>query len=157
MLASFWPAGLLDGLPVMGMAIPDEATGNYTLMPLWIWVYCIVWWLIQDACKVRPRNLLSLFALQGLVTCFLSLLQGLVTRCLSVRSTLQPSIFNPPPSTLHPPPSTLNPQPSRWRASGCWTTSSSSRTSWPTTRCGRISWPRQGASLAPMCKLTPRL
>ena len=33
----------------MGMAIPDEATGNYTLMPLWIWVYCLVWWLIQVA------------------------------------------------------------------------------------------------------------
>mmetsp|Transcript_49584 Transcript_49584/g.117992 ORF Transcript_49584/g.117992 Transcript_49584/m.117992 type:complete len:349 (-) Transcript_49584:108-1154(-) len=63
MLASFWPASLLDGLPVMGMALPDEQTGNYTLMPLWVWIYCIIWWLIQDACKVAAIWVLNHFDL----------------------------------------------------------------------------------------------
>ena len=46
-LASYWPEGELDGLPVKGLAL-----GQYTLMPLWIWIYCILWWFIQDALKV---------------------------------------------------------------------------------------------------------
>jgi hypothetical protein len=25
---------------------------DYTLWALWVWIYCIVWWLIQDTCKV---------------------------------------------------------------------------------------------------------
>jgi H+-transporting ATPase len=41
-LASFWPEGKLDGLPVMGLAL-----GDYTLWPLWVWIYCLVWWFIQ--------------------------------------------------------------------------------------------------------------
>ena len=43
---SFWPEGQLDGLPVKGLAL-----GDYTLMPLWIWIYCLIWWFIQV-----PRN-----------------------------------------------------------------------------------------------------
>lgn len=55
-LASFWPEGLLDGLPVMGLAL-----GDYTLMPLWIWIYCVVWWLLQDAAKVFTISVLNHF------------------------------------------------------------------------------------------------
>jgi len=58
-LASFWPEGLLDGLPVMGLAL-----GEYTNMPLWIWIYCIIWWFIQDVLKVitiRSLNHFDLF------------------------------------------------------------------------------------------------
>eukprot|EP00960_Hanusia_phi_P064836 765932-Hanusia_phi.AAC.1 len=46
-LASYWPEGNLDGLPVMGLA-----RGTYTLMPLWIWIYCLIWWFIQDIFKI---------------------------------------------------------------------------------------------------------
>jgi len=46
-LASFWPEGDLDGLPVKGLAL-----GDYSLMPLWIWIYCLIWWFVQDALKV---------------------------------------------------------------------------------------------------------
>ena len=46
-LACVWPEGLLDGLPVMGLAL-----GDYKLLPLWIWIYCIIWWFIQDILKV---------------------------------------------------------------------------------------------------------
>jgi len=41
-LASFWPEGDLDGLPVKGLAL-----GDYSLMPLWIWIYCLIWWFVQ--------------------------------------------------------------------------------------------------------------
>jgi H+-transporting ATPase len=46
-LASAWPRGHLDNQPVEGLAY-----GNYTLMPLWIWIYCMFWWFVQDAFKV---------------------------------------------------------------------------------------------------------
>jgi len=46
-LASFWPRGILDGLPVLGLAL-----GDYTLFPLWVWIYCICWWFVQDCLKV---------------------------------------------------------------------------------------------------------
>jgi H+-transporting ATPase len=49
-LACVWPEGLLDGLPVMGLAL-----GDYKLMPLWIWIYCIIWWFIQDILKVSLK------------------------------------------------------------------------------------------------------
>jgi H+-transporting ATPase len=53
-LASYWPEGELDGLPVKGLAL-----GQYTLMPLWIWIYCIIWWFIQDALKVLTFSFLN--------------------------------------------------------------------------------------------------
>jgi len=54
-LACVWPAGTLDRLPVMGLAL-----GEYKLLPLWIWLYCILCWLIQDALKV-----LSIFLIEN--------------------------------------------------------------------------------------------
>jgi hypothetical protein len=41
-VCSFWPEGDLDGLPVKGLAL-----GDYTLWPLWVWIYCLIWWIIQ--------------------------------------------------------------------------------------------------------------
>lgn len=46
-LASLWPEGHTDGIATMGLA-----TGSYKLYPLWVWLYCLGFWLIQDACKV---------------------------------------------------------------------------------------------------------
>jgi hypothetical protein len=46
-LACAWPHGNLHGIEVEGLAL-----GEYRLWPLWVWLYCIVWWFIQDACKV---------------------------------------------------------------------------------------------------------
>ena len=42
-----WCAGAPDDISALGLAY-----GDYTLMPLWIWLYCIVWWFIQDTFKV---------------------------------------------------------------------------------------------------------
>jgi hypothetical protein len=38
---------LPDGLLLQGLA-----RGEYRLMPLWIWIYSIFWWFVQDAFKV---------------------------------------------------------------------------------------------------------
>ncbi|WIA12441.1 hypothetical protein OEZ85_012477 [Tetradesmus obliquus] len=47
-IACLWPGSRPDGIPTRGLAL-DE---HYTLWALWVWIYCIVWWLIQDTCKV---------------------------------------------------------------------------------------------------------
>jgi H+-transporting ATPase len=46
-LACVWPKGELDHQEVEGLAL-----GAYRLWPIWVWIYCIVWWFIQDAFKV---------------------------------------------------------------------------------------------------------
>lgn len=46
-LACIWPTGYTDKVPVEGLA-----KGSYTLLPLWIWLYCVFWWFVQDAFKV---------------------------------------------------------------------------------------------------------
>lgn len=46
-LACVWPKGDVDGIAVEGLA-----RGGYTLWPLWIWLYCVVFWFVQDTFKV---------------------------------------------------------------------------------------------------------
>ena len=58
MLASFWPAGELEGLPVKGLAL-----GACPLMPLWVWIFCILWWFVQDLLKVLTLGFLNYFHL----------------------------------------------------------------------------------------------
>eukprot|EP00243_Klebsormidium_subtile_P003303 TRINITY_DN16657_c0_g1_i1.p1 TRINITY_DN16657_c0_g1~~TRINITY_DN16657_c0_g1_i1.p1 ORF type:complete len:982 (+),score=329.76 TRINITY_DN16657_c0_g1_i1:182-3127(+) len=52
-LACVWPSGKLDDLEVKGLA-----RGNYGLWAIWVWIYCIVWWLIQDTAKVVAYRLI---------------------------------------------------------------------------------------------------
>lgn len=49
-LACAWPEGELDHVQVEGLARPGS--DDYTLWALWVWIYCIFWWLVQDALKV---------------------------------------------------------------------------------------------------------
>lgn len=46
-LSCIWPEGDLDHVPVEGLTL-----GDYKLWPLWIWIFCIIVWWIQDLCKV---------------------------------------------------------------------------------------------------------
>jgi len=46
-LACTWPASYPDGIYAVGLAYETP----YAL-PVYIWLYCIVWWLVQDAIKV---------------------------------------------------------------------------------------------------------
>jgi H+-transporting ATPase len=39
--------------PSAAVALAQVENDSYTLMPLWIWIFCVVWWFIQDALKVR--------------------------------------------------------------------------------------------------------
>jgi H+-transporting ATPase len=52
-LACVWPTTTLDDLPVKGLA-----RGDYGLWAIWVWIYCLVWWLIQDAAKVLAYKLI---------------------------------------------------------------------------------------------------
>ena len=53
LLACAWPDGDLDGTPVQGLA-----RGDYKLMPLWIWLYSLLCFIIQDGCKVATLLLM---------------------------------------------------------------------------------------------------
>ena len=46
-LACSWPASYPDGIYTLGLALRPP----YELV-VYIWIYCIVWWFIQDAAKV---------------------------------------------------------------------------------------------------------
>lgn len=40
-LACVWPEGELDHVPVEGLA--RTGGDDYTLWPLWIWIFCVFW------------------------------------------------------------------------------------------------------------------
>lgn len=56
MLACFLPAGEIDEVPIEGLA-----RGDYKLWALWTWVYCIIWWFIQDIAKVLTYRIVFHF------------------------------------------------------------------------------------------------
>ena len=41
------------------MQVQGLALGEYRLWPIWVWLYCIVWWFIQDAFKVVTYKLVE--------------------------------------------------------------------------------------------------
>ncbi|KAL4448940.1 hypothetical protein ABPG77_007657 [Micractinium sp. CCAP 211/92] len=58
-LACVWPEGELDHVPVEGLA--RTGGDDYTLWPLWIWIFCVFWWWVQDALKVITYYLVLKF------------------------------------------------------------------------------------------------
>jgi H+-transporting ATPase len=50
LVATFWPDGTSDGIPTIGLAHGDVPARRY--FAIWVWLWCIVWWFIQDAAKV---------------------------------------------------------------------------------------------------------
>jgi len=46
-LACVWPESMPDGILTKGLEL-----NGYSLLPLFIWLYCIFWWFIQDASKI---------------------------------------------------------------------------------------------------------
>ncbi len=53
-LACVWPEGKTDGLPTVGLA-RKTYDDTYTLWPLWVWIFCVLWWFVQDGLKVGWR------------------------------------------------------------------------------------------------------
>jgi len=56
LVACFWPNSRPDGIPTLGL----ERSAPY-ILPVFIWVYCLVWWVIQDAAKVYTYKFLKHF------------------------------------------------------------------------------------------------
>lgn len=46
-IAAEWPKGDLDEIPVIGLAVGDNA-----INVLYVWIYCFIVWIIQDLAKV---------------------------------------------------------------------------------------------------------
>ena len=55
-LACGWPVSTVDGISVQGLVLEEPK-----LLPLWIWIYCIIWWFIQDAAKVGAYAVLRYY------------------------------------------------------------------------------------------------
>jgi H+-transporting ATPase len=63
LVASFWPMSHPDEIPVYGLALGGQQ--NSYLMPFFVWIYCIMWWFVQDACKVLAYKVLEAFDIFG--------------------------------------------------------------------------------------------
>eukprot|EP00758_Cryptobia_borreli_P016204 Tbor_TRINITY_DN6086_c1_g1::TRINITY_DN6086_c1_g1_i4::g.10259::m.10259/K01535/PMA1, PMA2; H+-transporting ATPase len=57
LVASFWPDKEMDHIKSIGLAHSDDINGK--LMPLYVWLYCIFWWIIQDAAKMATYKILK--------------------------------------------------------------------------------------------------
>lgn len=60
LLASFWPKGVITGLPMLGLALPDTAS-DYRLWPVWALLFSVVVFLLQDLAKVLAWKLIDRF------------------------------------------------------------------------------------------------
>jgi H+-transporting ATPase len=54
LLACIWPSSRPDGIPTIGLEREEPH-----ILPVFIWLYCIVWWIIQDAAKVYTFKVLK--------------------------------------------------------------------------------------------------
>jgi H+-transporting ATPase len=63
LLACVWPKGETDHTPTEGLAL-----GEYRLWPLWIWIYCIIWWFLQDIAKVFTYRAIIKYDVFGFVS-----------------------------------------------------------------------------------------
>jgi H+-transporting ATPase len=52
LLASLWPVAHFQGVDLEGLI-----RGSYGIWPLWVWLWALVWFLIQDGLKVRVLRL----------------------------------------------------------------------------------------------------
>jgi len=73
-LACAWPRVEFEGTTVCGLALGKECVAksdrvhdkyNYSLWPLWVWLFCFFWFLVQDAFKVLTYQLIFKFDLFG--------------------------------------------------------------------------------------------
>lgn len=64
LVAAFWPDRTMDGINTIGLAHGDSAAAR--LMPLYVWLYCIVWWFIQDIAKVASYKVMEKFDICGI-------------------------------------------------------------------------------------------
>lgn len=59
LIACVWGKGTLDGRPVQGLSLE-----GYGVWPVWVWLYAIIVFLLQDAGKVRILIFLTVLCLR---------------------------------------------------------------------------------------------
>ena len=59
-LACYWPLSRPDGIPTLGLWQKPPA-----MLPVFIWIYCIVWWFLQDLAKVLTFKFLKAYNVFG--------------------------------------------------------------------------------------------
>ena len=59
-VASVWKDGRMDDIWTVGLA---HGSGNTHLLPIWVWLYCIFWWFVQDVVKVLTYKILDRYDL----------------------------------------------------------------------------------------------
>ncbi|ORC92747.1 proton motive P-type ATPase 2 [Trypanosoma theileri] len=62
----FLPTWRSDGLLIEGLATGGKLSEK--LLPLWVWIYCIIWWIVQDAVKVLAHIFMEWVDLFGCVS-----------------------------------------------------------------------------------------
>ena len=60
-LAAAWPPQEVDGIETYGLGLAKPY-----LLTLYIWIYCIVWWWIQDVCKVLTFRVMIKYNVFGI-------------------------------------------------------------------------------------------
>jgi H+-transporting ATPase len=58
MVASFWPDGHPDNISTRGLS---HDGGGHRWLPIWVWLYCIFWWFLQDVAKVLSFKIMDHF------------------------------------------------------------------------------------------------
>jgi len=58
LLACVWPESYPDEIYTLGLELR-----GFSLMPVFVWLYCIFWWFLQDAAKVYVYSLVDTYKL----------------------------------------------------------------------------------------------
>lgn len=66
LVASFWPHSKPDDVLTEGLA--RGSTNGEKLLPLWVWIYCLIWWAVQDVVKVGSHMFMEYLDLFGYVS-----------------------------------------------------------------------------------------
>lgn len=82
-LACAWPEGEVDEIEVIGLAQRDPKA-----LAFYIWIYCIVFWFVQDACKVYAYFVLNRYNLFGISDSLMIGKGGSTTRSSNVKNPL---------------------------------------------------------------------
>jgi H+-transporting ATPase len=60
-VACFWPPSSPDNINTIGLV--RDGLAGYGFLPLWVWLYCLFWWLVQDVFKMLTFKVLDHFDL----------------------------------------------------------------------------------------------
>ncbi|KAH9589164.1 hypothetical protein LSM04_003371 [Trypanosoma melophagium] len=66
MVGAYWHFSTVDNVETEGIAWGRRRTE--TILPLWVWIYCIIWWLIDEMVKVFFNLIMEYFDLFGCVS-----------------------------------------------------------------------------------------